>query len=136
MTASVQQNPLAGNFLKIKLTGVAAVTTGAVMGLANPEGVPLLIIESWIYFRTGSTGAATFDVGIGTVGGAEDHSVLDLAAAIEATVGGNAYYGPAANAAGTENAIVWAADTFLIAQSAQSTVGLDADLYVRYIKLS
>jgi len=138
MTISTAVTAQNGGYLKIKVTGVAAVTVGGIGYLANPEGVPLGITRAWVYFRTGSTGAATFDAGIvANLTVAEDHSLLDFAAAIQATVGGKFVYGPTAQVAITENpTLKWGATDLLVFQSAQSTVGLDADVYIEYIRLA
>ena len=126
-----------GAYMKIAVTGVVTTGAGGIGSLLNPEGVLLGITRAWVYFRTGSTGAATFDVGIGATAASANASVMDFADAIQATVGGKMIYGPVAQVAITENpTLKWGATEYLVFTSAQSTVGLDADVYIEYIRLA
>jgi len=123
--------------LKVKVTGVAATTAGGIGALLNPEGVSLGIIRAFVYFRTGSTGATTFDVGVGATATTANASVMDFADAVEATVGGKLVFGPTAAAAITEIPTAkWGATEYLVFTGASSTVGLDADVYIEYIRLA
>lgn len=123
-------------WMKITVTGVSSTASAGIGTVANPEGVVLGITRAFVYFRTGSTGAATFDIGIGAL--ATTNTVIaDFAAVIEGTVGGKMYFGPTAQVAVTENPItLWAANTYVTFTSASSTVGLDADVYLEYIRLA
>jgi hypothetical protein len=121
--------------LCLKLTGAASVVDAALGAFANPEGVPLLIARSFIHFRTGSTGAANLDVGVGAVG-AKASDIVSALAVLEATVGGKVVYGPAAQVAETEvPTAIWEADEYLTFSGSATTVGLDADVYVEYLRL-
>jgi len=102
---------------------------------ANPEGVPLAITRVFAYFRTGSTGAANLDIGVGATA-TKCTDVVSTFDMIEATVGGKAFYLPAAQVAETEvPTALWAANTFLSFTGSATSVGLDADIYVEYIRL-
>lgn len=126
-----------GGFMKIEVTGAAAATAGGIGSLLNPEGVALGILRAFVYFRTGSTGASTFDVGIGATATTANASVMDFADAIEATVGGKLIYGPTAQVAITEcPTAVWGATEYLVFTGSATTVGLDADVYIEYIRLA
>jgi len=123
-------------FLKVEVTGGTPVTAGGLGSLANPEGVLLGIIRAFVYFRTGSTGAATFDVGVGATATTANASVMDFADAVEATVGGKLVFGPTAQVAITESpTALWDSDEYLVFTSGQVTTGLDADVYIEYIRL-
>lgn len=136
MTISTTLTAQAGGYLKVKVTGVTTATAGGIGALLNPEGVLLGITRAWVYFRTGSTGATTFDVGIGATATTANASVMDFADAIEATVGGKMIFGPAAQVAITENPTAkWGANEYLVFTGSGSTVGMDADVYIEYIRL-
>ena len=124
-------------WMKIAVTGAAAATAGGIGSLLNPEGVLLGITRAFVYFRTGSTGATTFDVGIGATATTANASVMDFADAIEATVGGKFIFGPTAQVAITESPTAkWGATEYLVFTGNGSTVGLDADVYIEYIRLA
>lgn len=122
--------------LCIRITGAASVANAGLGEVLNPEGVPLLITGAFLHFRTGSTGAANLDIGVGA-SGAKCTDIVAAMSVIEATVGGNGYYGPAAQAAETEvPTAIWGDDEYLTFTGSATTVGLDADLYVEYIRLT
>ena len=137
MTISTALVAQSSGYLKVKVTGATATTAGGIGSMLNPEGVLLGITRAWVYFRTGSTGATTFDVGIGATATTANASVMDFADAIEATVGGKMIFGPAAQVAITENPTAkWGATEYLVFTGNGSTVGLDADVYIEYIRLA
>jgi hypothetical protein len=56
---------------------------------------------------------------------------------IQATIGGKLVHLPAVQVAETENPTAkWAADSYITFTGSGSSVGLDADLYVEYIRLA
>lgn len=123
-------------WFKIALTGAASTANGGLGEVANPEGVLLGITRAFIYARTGSTGAANLSIGVGASGAAVSDvcSSMDV---IEATIGGDLTFLPAAQAAETDSpTALWAADTYLVFTGSASTVGLDADVYIEYIRLA
>lgn len=123
-------------WLKIVLTGAASTDNAGLGALANPEGVLLGITRVFAYFRTGSTGAANLDVGVTTVA-AKASDVCSAMDVIQATVGGKLIHLPAVQVAETENPTAkWAANTYLTFTGSASTAGLDADVYVEYIRLA
>ena len=123
-------------WLVIDLTGAASAANAGLGEIANPEGVTLGITRAFLYFTTGSTGAADLDIGIG----ASCAKCSDIVAAmdvIEATVGGELIFGPAAQVAETESpTALWAADTYLTFTGSATTVGLEAKLFLEYIRLN
>lgn len=137
MTISTAISEQKSGYLKVTVTGVTTATAGGIGAFLNPEGVMLGITRAFVYFRTGSTGATTFDVGIGATATTANASVMDFADAIQATVGGKMVFGPTAQVAITENPTAkWGANEYLVFTGAASTVGLDADVYIEYIRLA
>jgi hypothetical protein len=122
--------------MKFTLTGAASAANAGLGSIANPEGALVGITRVFAYFRTGSTGAANLDMGI-TTAAAKASDICSAQDVIEATVGGKFVYEPAAQAAETESPTAkWAADTFLTITGSASTAGLDADVFVEYVRLA
>ena len=135
MTISTALTDQRGWF-KALLTGAASTDNAGLGEIANPEGVLLGITRAFIYARTGSTGAANLDIGIGA-SGAKASDVCSAMDVIEATIGGDLTFLPAAQAAETDSpTALWAADTYLTFTGSATTVGLDADVYIEYIRLA
>jgi hypothetical protein len=123
-------------FFKITLTGAASTANAGLGTVANPEGVPLLITRVFVYFRTGSTGAANLSAGVGAVDAASSDIVSAMSVAT-GTVAGKAYYLPAAQAAETEiTTAIWTTDKYINFTGSATTVGLDADVLVEYVRLA
>lgn len=135
MTVSTTVTDQRGYF-KIALTGAVSAANAGLGEIANPEGVTLGITRAFIYARTGSTGAANLDIGIGA-SGAKASDVASAMDVIEATVGGELIYLPAAQAAETESpTALWTSGTYLTFTGSADTTGLDADVFVEYIRLA
>lgn len=123
-------------WFKVVLTGAASAANAGLGEVANPEGVTLGITRAFIYARTGSTGAANLDIGIGA-SGAKASDICSAMDVIEATIGGDLTFLPAAQAAETDNpTALWTPTTYLTFTGSASTVGLDADVYIEYIRLA
>jgi hypothetical protein len=134
MTVSTTITDQRGWF-KVKLTGAVSAANAGLGEIANPEGVTLGITRAFIYARTGSTGAANLDIGIGASGakGTDVCSAMDV---IEATIGGDLTFLPAAQQAETDSpTALWTSGTYLTFTGSADTTGLDADVYVEYIRL-
>jgi len=125
-----------GGMLKLTIAGAAATTGGGIGSILNPEGVDLLIIRTFLYARTGSTGAANLGVGIGATATTSATDILSSFDGIEATIGSKAFYCQAVSVNETQEAVVWEDDEYLTVTGSATTVGLDADLYVEYIRLA
>jgi hypothetical protein len=136
MVLAQNSGALANGFLKLTITGAASTDNGGLGSLLNPEGVDLLITRTYAYFRTGSTGAANLDVGIGATKGTKGTNILSTFDGIEGTVGGKAFYCQAVPVTETEEAVIWKAGEYLTVTGSAPTVGLDADLYIEYIRLA
>jgi hypothetical protein len=122
----------ASGMLEIPLTGALLFAGGEVAGLANPEGVPLIITDVKIYVDTPSTGAANLSVGIGAAINAAYTNLIN-ALAINGAITGLAYHGMTALAANGA-AIVWGVAQFLTATGSASSVGFTGRLFVKYIR--
>jgi hypothetical protein len=135
MTVSTTLTDQRGWF-KITLTGVASTSNAGMGEVANPEGVLLGITRAFAYFRTGSTGAGNLDIGVGA-SGAKASDICSAMDMVQATVGGKLIFLPAAQAAETESPTAkWAADTFVTFTGSGSSVGLDADIFIEYVRLA
>lgn len=134
MALAQNSGALANGFLKLTITGAASTDNGGLGSLLNPEGVDLIITRTYADFRTGSVGAANLDVGIGATAATKGTDILSTFDAIEATVGGKAFNCQAVPVNETEEAVIWEADEYLTVTGSATTVGLDFDLFVEYIR--
>jgi hypothetical protein len=134
MTVSTTLNDQRG-FMRIGITGVASTANAGIGQVINPEGVRLGIIRSYAYFVTGSTGAANLGVGVG-VSGAAGSDILSAFDVIEATVGGKLFYCQAVPVNETEEAVIWEVGEYVTFTGSATTVGLEGDLYLEYIRLA
>ena len=94
-----------------------------------------MILRTFLYARTGSTGAANLDVGVTTIS-AKGTDILSTFDMLEATIGGKAFNCQAVPANETEEAVIWEDDEYITFTGSATSVGLDADLYVEYIRLA
>lgn len=131
-----RQNEGNAGFLKLTIAGAASTANGGVGSILNPEGVDLLIVRTFLYARTGSTGAVNLDVGIGATAATKGTDILSTFNGIDATIGGKAFYCQAASVSEAEEAVIWEDDEYLTVTGSATSVGLDADLYVEYIRLA
>lgn len=123
-------------WLVYDITGVASTDNAGIGSIANPEGVTIGITRAFLYFTTGSTGAANLDIGITTIAGkgSDIVSAMDM---VQASVGGKFIFAPAAQAAETESPTAkWTTTTYLTFTGSGSSVGLVAKLYLEYIRLN
>lgn len=135
MTVAISTDPDQKGWLEIDITGVASAANAGIGEIANPEGCTLGITRAFLYFTTGSTGAANLDIGVGA-SGAKASDIVSAMDVIEATVGGKFIFGPAAQIAETESPTAkWTSTTYLTFTGSATTVGLAAKLYVEYIRL-
>lgn len=134
MTIAIQTQGKGG--LVIDLAGVASAAAGGQGALKNPEGVSIIITRSTILFRKPSTGAGNLGIGIAANGTTKATDVLnDLD--VNGVAEGSVYNGHAmqntAKTAITAPA-VWTSDKYLTFTGSASLVGLDATLYLEYIR--
>ncbi len=123
--------------LAIRLTGSAAVTNGGLGAYKNPEGVDVIILRTTWYVKTPSAGAANVGIGVAADGTTKATDILnDLAG--NGAIAGKVYNGHAMqNIAKTEIAApaVWSADKYITFTGSADTTGLDAELYVEYVRV-
>lgn len=135
MTVAIKNDGEQKGWLQIDITGVASVANAGIGEIANPEGQTLCITRAFCHFETGSTGAGNLDIGIGA-SGAKASDICSAMDMIEATVGGKVIHLPAVQIAETANpTALWTSSTYLTFTGSGSSVGLDAHLYLEYIRL-
>jgi len=135
MTVAISTDADLKGWLEIDLTGAASAANAGLGEIANPEGCTIGITRAFLYFTTGSTGAANLDVGIGA-SGAKCSDIVSAMDVIQATVGGKFVFGPAAQVAETESPTAkWTSTTYLTFTGSASTAGLAAKLFVEYIRI-
>ena len=135
MTVAISTDADQKGWLEIDITGVASAANAGIGEILNPEGCTVGITRAFLYFPTGSTGAANLDIGVGA-SGAKTTDIVSTFDMIEATVGGKFFFGPAAQVAETESPpILWTSTTYITFTGSATSVGLVAKLYVEYIRL-
>lgn len=131
MSYAVNNAPQFGAF-SVTLTGGTSTAGGGVASIPNPEGVDLVVADAFLYVRSNSTGAANLTIGTAASGTAAATSMLPATAM--AAAAGNVYalynHGTAVGAAGT----LWDADHYVNVAGSGSTVGLEAELYIKYYR--
>lgn len=124
----------ASGFLEIPLTGAALFAGGEIAAVANPEGVPLIIVDVKLYVDTPSTGGCNISCGLAANATTSDTDMIN-ALAIDGAITGKAYHGMTALAAKGE-AQVWGTTQYLTATGSASSAGFVGRLYVQYIRTS
>lgn len=131
MSASVSHEAGSGALI-IDFVGEAAI--GNQGNIANPEGVDILVIESYFYLETAATAAATLDVGFG-VSGAD---ATDIHGALPLNGGAGTFWmglHPAVTQDAALTAGLWDADEYLTFTTAdQSALPCVGKLYLKYIR--
>jgi hypothetical protein len=134
MTAELIQE--GRGMLAIQLTGANDANNGGLGAVLNPEGVDLLILRTYLYVKAHSTGAANLGIGVAANGTTKATDILnDLA--MGGAIDGKYYNGGAVVvAAKTEmtGTAVWSAGKYLTFTGSADTSGLDATLYVEYLR--
>lgn len=116
---------------KASITGKTATTGGAILALANPEGVDLAITDLLLNVTTKSTGAANVDAGIAANATTSSDTLLD-GQAVGAVATKNNHDDGGTNG---QHMVVWGADEYLTITGSADTTGLVADVYVGYRRL-
>lgn len=125
-----------GGWATVQITGGTATAGGGVASVANPEGVNLYVLRSLLLVETASTGSANINIGIGT---SSTHDASDIISALAMNgVSANTLYNGGTIVHDTKTAIstpiAWDSDNYLNVTGSASTVGLDATLFVEYIR--
>jgi hypothetical protein len=124
-------------WMAIDITGVVAATDGAIGAVLNPEGVDLLVTRSILYVKTNSTGAANLSCGVAATATTATTDIINALAMGAAA--GKYYNGQAVQVtAKTEVTApaVWSAGKYINFTGSASTAGLEATLYVEYLRVS
>jgi hypothetical protein len=123
--------------LSFELTGQAAHTADAAGTLGyiqNPEDVPIIITNCFVYGKTNSTGAADLTIGAATTIAAAHDTTELFAAAAQAASAGTAVVGHAVGAAADTLPVV-AADAYICAFGSATTVGYTGTCYIEYVRV-
>jgi len=98
--------------------------------------VTLKIIESYLWVQTASTGSANINIGIGAAATTDASDIISALAmngvSADTLYNGGTVVFDAKTAISTP--IDWTSARFLNATGSGSTVGLDATLFVRYLR--
>ena len=130
MTATINTNT--GGALVIDYVGEAAI--GNQGNILNPEGVDLLVIESYFYLDTPSTAAATLNVGLAATG--VDDTALHGALPLN---GGAGTWWMGLHPAVTQDAaltagVLGAAEFITFTTAAADATPCVGKLYIKYIR--
>jgi hypothetical protein len=132
---TVAIDPEGRGVLTIKITGVASADNAGVGQVLNPEGVNLVILRTSFYVHVASTGAANLGIGVGASGAKATDILNDLA--VNGAITDKVYNGHVMqNAAKTEiqAPALWTTDKYITFTGSASTVGLEAYLFVEYVR--
>lgn len=123
-------------FFSVAITGATSTSGGGIASILNPEGVSLLILRCILYVSANSTGAANLSVGIGA---ASNTSATDIINALAMAAAAGKYYNGQALQTSAKTEItapaIWSADKYLNVTGSASTAGLEATLYVEYVRV-
>lgn len=121
--------------LAIKITGVASTENAGIGEVANPEGVNLVILKTTLYVHVPSTGGANISIGVGASGAASTDIINALA--MNGAISDKMYNGHARqNTDKTEisQPALWTPTKYINFTGSASTVGLEAYLFVEYVR--
>lgn len=123
----------ASGYLEIPLTGNALFAGGELAAVANPEGVPLIIVDAKLYIVTPTSDAGTtLAVGIAANATTSDNDMVD-ALAIDGVITGKAYHAMTALAA-KGAAQVWGATEYITATGSAASTAFAAKLFISYVR--
>lgn len=134
MTATINEEGKGA--LSIHLVGAASAANGGLGAIANPEGVKLIILRTTLLVHAPSTGAANLSAGVAATADAAATDIIN-ALAMNGVAADTPYNGHVMqNGAKTEIAApaVWTPSKFITFTGSATTVGLDATLYVEYLR--
>lgn len=132
----VREDASRGGVLSYRITGAASTADAGLGSIANPEGVPLLILRATFHFITKSAGAANLSVGVTTAAAAATDILNALA--VGGVTNDTVYNGfGMQNTAKTEITApaIWTAAKYITLTGSVTTVGLDAVMMLEYVRL-
>lgn len=128
-----------GNFLSVPLAGVAATTGGAIAAIANPEGVTLQILRSYLLVSTQSAGAANVSVGV-AADATTSASDMISALAVNSVTSGTVYAGSVGGDASKDSLVAapapWTATKYVTVTGSATTAGFVGTLFIEYIRIA
>jgi len=122
--------------MAIRITGVASTAAGGIGAVANPEGVDILILRTTLLVLTPSTGSANIDIGVGAAAATDATDIIN-ALAMNGAITDKMYNGHAMqNTTKTEITApaLWTTSKYICFTGSATTVGLDAILFVEYVR--
>lgn len=134
MTVSIDQ--IGKGRLAIDIVGGTSVAAGGQGEVDNPEGVPLVIVNTTLVVKTPSTGASNLSCGIAASGGAFTDIINALAMN---GVAANTPYNGVAQQVTAKTAItapaLWTAALKLGITASADMTGMTGTLYVEYLRI-
>ena len=122
--------------LAIKISGVASTDNGGVGAVLNPEGVNCVILRTTLYVHVHSTGAANLCIGVASAATTKGTDILnDLA--VNGALTDTMHNGHVMqNWAKTQISApaLWQPGYYITFTGSASTVGLEAYLFVEYVR--
>lgn len=115
--------------VKTALTATTSTSGGGVLSVANPEGVRLIITRFILDITTGSTGAATADIGVAADGTTSNDTLMD-GTNLQTTGATDNIENQGTNGV---SAKVWTSTQFVTATGSASSVGLVGSAYITYM---
>lgn len=134
MTVSI--NAEGKGALSIQINGAVSAANAGLGQIANPEGVSIIILRTTLYVKVASTGGANLGIGVGASGAKATDILNDMA--VNGAIAGKMYNGHAMqNTAKTEITApaLWTSDKYITFTGSADSTGLDATLYVEYVRL-
>jgi hypothetical protein len=132
-----QPNTQGTGMLSVPLTGNALFAGGEIAAIANPEGASLMVLRTYLYVKTPSTGAADINIGIAADAVTSATDIIN-ALAINGAITGKVYNGNTIQGTTkTEVGVpaVWTAGKFLTCTGSADSSGFVGTLYIEYIHL-
>jgi len=120
-----------GTWIEADLAAEETPANGGMLSVANPLGVPLIILDMIVDVTTQATGAATADVGVAANGTTSSDTILD---GIDIGTGVN-IFNPA-NDGGTNGKKIrkWAITEFVTGTASLDSTGLVGKAHIKYRK--
>lgn len=113
---------------RVALTATSATSGGAVASIANPEGQRVIITRCVLDIQTGSTGAASVDVGVGSGATTSYDTLIDGCSV--ATAG--AFDNIEDKGTNGKSRQVWSSSNYVTVTGSATTAGLVGFIMIHY----
>jgi len=120
-----------GTWMEADLVAEAAPAAGGMFSIANPLGVPLIILDTFVDVTTQATGAATADCGVAANGTTSSDTILD---GIDIGTGVDIFNSANDNGANGKKIRKWAASEFVTGTAGANSTGLVGTVHIKYRK--